>query len=131
MFSAIWSFLKTRRLGLDATSKLAANIDEISISTNRFVAETVNILTIYPGPVAALYLGFISPDAMRAYGVASEFQTQAQRTAEVTFYLGQYYLAQGDVAQARDYLQKTLATGVTSYFEYSGAVADLGRIGAP
>ncbi|MBT4710069.1 MAG: tetratricopeptide repeat protein [Alphaproteobacteria bacterium] len=131
MFNAIWSYLAANHLGLDASSELAANMQEISDSTNRFVAQPVNVFSIWPGPVAALYLGFITPEALRAYGVASEFQTQAQRMAEVTFYLGQYYLAQGDVAQARDYFQQTLATGVTSYFEYSGAVAELGRIGAP
>jgi tetratricopeptide (TPR) repeat protein len=131
IFNAIWSFLAANHMGLDASTELAANMEEISVSTNRFVAGQTDIFAVWPGPVSALYLGRIGPDELRAYGVASEFQTQEQRMAEVTFYLGQYYLAQDDMAQARDYFQQTLATGVTSYFEYSGAVAELGRMGAP
>jgi len=131
IFNAIWSFLAANHMGLDASTELAANMEEISVSTNRFMAAQTDVFAVWPGPVSALYLGRIGPDELRAYGVASEFQTKEQRMAEVTFYLGQYYLAQGDIAQARDYFQQTLATGVTSYFEYSGAVAELGRLGAP
>lgn len=131
VFNAIWSYLAANHMGLDASTELAANMEEISVSTNRFVAVQTDGFAVWPGPVAALYLGRIGPDELRTFGVASEFQTQEQRMAEVTFYLGQYYLAQGDIAQARDYFQQTLATGVTSYFEYSGAVAELGRLGAP
>jgi tetratricopeptide (TPR) repeat protein len=131
MFNAIWSYLAASHLGLDASTELALNMEEISISTNRFIAAQVDVFSVWPGPVAALYMGLITPDDLRAHGVATDSQTLEERLAEVTFYLGQYFLAQGDVAQARDYFQQTLATGVTNYFEYSGAVAELVRLGAP
>ena len=131
-FSAIWSYLGASHLGLDASTELAANMEEIAVSTNRFNGAPANLLAdVWPGPVAALFLGLIGPDDLRGHAVASEFQTREERLAEVTFYLGQYFLARGDVAKARDYFQQTLATGVTNYFEYGGAVAELGRMGAP
>ena len=74
-------------------------------------------------------MGVIGPDELRAHGVATETQTREQRLAEVTFYLGQYFLALGDLGRARDYFQQTLATGITGYFEYKGAVAELARMG--
>ncbi len=132
MFNAIWSYLAASHLGVDAATELAANMEEISTSSNRFNAAPANLLAdVWPGPVAALFLGLIGPDELRAHGVASEVQTREERLAEVTFYLGQYFLARGDVAQARDHFQQTLATGVTNYFEYTGAVAELARLGAP
>ena len=116
--------LAASHLGVDAATEWPRTW-KISTSSNRFNAAPANLLAdVWPGPVAALFLGLIGPDELRAHGVASEVQTREERLAEVTFYLGQYFLARGDVAQARDHFQQTLATGVTNYFEYTGAVAD-------
>ena len=127
--SAIWSYLGTTHLGGDGEPELAANMEEVSVDRNRFRAEPIDMFTqVWPGPVAALYLGQIGPDDLRFYGVETEDQTRDQRLAEVTFYLGQYFLAQGDVAQARALFEETIATGITSYVEYEGAAAELARL---
>lgn len=129
IFSAIWSYLGATHLDVDGTADLLENMEEISVTANRFAPEPVNLLVdVWPGPVAALYLGVIGPSELRAYGIETENQTQAERLTEVTFYLGQYYLGRGDLAQARALFEETLATGVTNYFEYDGARSELARM---
>jgi len=52
------------------------------------------------------------------------------RECELYFYAAQKALLDQDVGRARGYLQKSLATGVAEFNEYSMAQRELERIGA-
>ena len=130
LFAAIWSFAAAVRQGKDGGGALEEMILGISEDHNRFRAEPVDVLAdVWPGPVAALYLGRIGTEELMAHAVDTESQSRTERLAEITFYLGEFYLARGDGGAARAQFEQTIVTGVTNYVEFDGAVAELARIG--
>jgi lipoprotein NlpI len=52
----------------------------------------------------------------------------AEERCEAQFYLGEWRLARGDRAKAKEALEAAKATCPASFYEYDGAVAELGRI---
>ena len=130
LYSALWSYVGSARAGRDGVATLGEQVDGISSSHNRFRIAPVDVLAdVWPGPVAAFYLGSITSEDLMTFAVESADQSSAERLAEITFYLGEFYLERGDIAAARAQFEKTLATGVTSYVEYDGAAAELARVG--
>jgi lipoprotein NlpI len=72
--------------------------------------------------------GIITPEAVLK---SIDDKTGDDRTMALTeayFYIGQYYLAHGDAAKAKDYFEKTRALGVFTYTEYDGAGFELARL---
>ena len=130
VFAALWSYLGTVRQGGEGAAALRATLDTVAEDYNRLGPEPVDLFAdVWPGPVAALYLGLLDPDDLLANAVDTETQTRNERLVEISFYLGEFYLAQGDAAAARAQFERALATGVTNYVEYDGAAAELVRLG--
>lgn len=50
---------------------------------------------------------------------------------EAYFSIGQYYLARQDLIKAREFFEKTVATGMLMYAEYGDAVLELQRLSQP
>jgi len=86
-------------------------------------------LTRWPGPVVALFLGQITPEALVAGAQDPDPTTQRERQCEAYFYAGEHFLIQGQRAPAVQMFQSAVATGVTSLFEHSSAKAELRRLG--
>jgi len=59
-----------------------------------------------------------------------EAQADRGRDCELYFYAAQKALLDQDLPKARNYLKKSLATGVVEFNEYSMAQRELDRIGA-
>src|SRR5262249_45288383 len=59
-------------------------------------------------------------------------KTGDDRVAALTegyFYLGQYYLAQGDKVRAREFFEKTRRQNITVYLEHTAAGVELQALG--
>ena len=85
-------------------------------------------LTQWPGPVVALYLGQVTPQAVLNAAQDPDPNTQRERQCEAYFYLGEYLLINNQKAEAARMFQAAVSTGVTSLFEYASAKAELRRL---
>jgi lipoprotein NlpI len=114
-----------RVLGLYLAKARAGDVDREGLAAS---ATQLN-LTRWPGPVVALYLGQITPEALVAAAQDPDPNTQRERQCEAYFYAGEHFLIQGQRAPAVQMFQAAVATGVTSLFEHSSAKAELRRLG--
>lgn len=118
-YGSIWLYLSSRKLGQDG---LAA-IRELRPSGDK---------PAWPYPVLQMLQGSLDLDG--ALAMAREGKPEAQadrgRDCELYFYAAQKALLDQDLPKARNYLKKSLATGVVEFNEYSMAQRELDRIGA-
>ncbi|PYM44495.1 MAG: hypothetical protein DME16_20875 [Candidatus Rokuibacteriota bacterium] len=114
-----------RVLGLYLAKARGGDVDRESLAAN---AAQLN-LTRWPGPVVALFLGQITPEALVAGAQDPDPTTQRERQCEAYFYAGEHFLIQGQRAPAVQMFQSAVATGVTSLVEHSSAKAELRRLG--
>jgi lipoprotein NlpI len=114
-----------RVLGLYLAKARAGKVDRKGLASN---ATQLN-LTRWPGPVVALFLGLITPQAMIAAAQDPDPIMQRERHCEAYFYAGEFYLIRGQRAAAVQMFQSAVATGVTSLFEHSSAKGELQRLG--
>jgi len=114
-----------RVLGLYLAKARAGDVDRKGLASN---AAQLN-LTRWPGPVVALFLGQITPQAMIAAARDPDPSMQRERHCEAYFYAGEFYLIQGQRAAAVEMFQSAVATAVTSLFEHSSAKGELRRLG--
>jgi lipoprotein NlpI len=86
-------------------------------------------LARWPGPVIALYVGQLAPEALLEAARDPDPVTQRERQCEAYFYVGEELLLRGQREAAARMLQAAVSTGVTSLFEYASARAELRRLG--
>lgn len=82
----------------------------------------------WPRPAYGLFTGMSTPEQVLA---AAETMTGDERMlslCEAYFYIGQYYLRKQDRLKAREFLEKTVATGMVMYAEYGNALLELQRL---
>jgi len=114
-----------RVLGLYLAKARGGDVDRESLAAS---AVQLN-LTRWPGPVVALFLGQITPQALVTAAQDPDPNTQLERQCEAYFYAGEHYLILGQRPPAVQMFQSAVATGVTSLFEHSSAKAELRRLG--
>ncbi len=84
----------------------------------------------WPRPALAVMTGRLSPENMLKGIAARTGDDRTMGTAEGYFYLGQYYFAQGDVAKAREFFEKTRELKVITYTEHTAAGFELQQLGS-
>ncbi len=91
----------------------------------------------WAGPVVLFYAGRLSEDEVLKAAASADPAIDRQQKCEAYYYLAMaYVLKLGNVpndaavsaAKAQEYLEKCVATGVTTYVEYRAANAELQRI---
>jgi len=84
--------------------------------------------TKWPTPVARMLLGEMGGTTLLRAARDADARKQLEHECEAYYYLAQRELIAGRTAQARRWLNKTVATNITDFIEYSGAVAELSRM---
>jgi lipoprotein NlpI len=115
LHAAIWLYLATRRSGEDggaAVSALPASGD----------------LSEWPGPALMLYLGEVTPQQMLAAAWSFDPKTEVLNLCEAWFFLGEHYLLEGEPERAREAFERSVATGIKHYLEYSVSRIELERL---
>jgi lipoprotein NlpI len=82
----------------------------------------------WPRPAYGLFTGISTPQQVLA---AAEKMTGDERLlslCEAYFNIGQYYLAKQDRIKAKEFFEKTVATGMLSFAEYAHALFELQRL---
>jgi len=105
----LWRFLARGRAGEDGTSELSANAARLKTKD-------------WPYAVLDFYLGRRSLEAMRAAAAKPD------EKCEAAFYAGEWHLLRSSKMDAKAALQVAVDTCPKSFFEYYGAVAELGRL---
>jgi hypothetical protein len=91
----------------------------------------------WAAPVVLFYSGRASEDEVLKAAASTDATIDRQQKCEAYYYLAMAYLlklgnVQGDgavgAAKAKEYLEKCVATGVTTFVEYRAAKAELGRL---
>ncbi len=85
--------------------------------------------TRWPGPIVALYLGQITPQALLEAARDQNPAAERERQCEAFFYAGEHFMIAGQRDAAVRMFQSAVATRVTSYYEYASAKAELRRLG--
>jgi tetratricopeptide (TPR) repeat protein len=108
-YPMLWRYLARTRAGGDGSAELAAAAGQLKTKA-------------WPYPVVEFYLGKRTAGDMAAAASGDE------ERCEVQFYLGEWRLVRGDRTKAKEALEAAKATCPASFYEYDGAVAELGRI---
>lgn len=85
----------------------------------------------WPRPALAMLAGLLTPDEVIALVQQKSGDDREMAEAEAYFYVGQYYLAQGDRARARSAFEQCRAKGVFIYAEHTAAKFELERLSTP
>lgn len=117
-YVAIWLHFVNLHLGTADTARLAQQLAR---------TDTVG----WPAPVGRYYLGRLSADSLMRLAPSSDSRVAKDQTCAVAFYVGEQLLAEGRTADATTRFQEARAHCPKSFTEYDGAVAELGRLGAP
>jgi lipoprotein NlpI len=115
VFPMLWLFLARARSGGDAKPELAG-----------YLADAKKGFWIYQA--ALLYMGKASPQQVLDAAGKGEPEERRQRGAEANFYIGQYFLINGNNEAAARYFKKVVDTGITRFYEYTGAEVELRRM---
>ena len=117
-YPALWLYLVQRKSGKSGTEDLQKNVEGIKMD-------------VWPAPVLKFYLGSLDAEGVLAAAKnADAIKAMAQR-CEADFYLGEDALLRGKTDDAVKLFQHCVATGLSAYVEYRGAVAELNKLQSP
>jgi lipoprotein NlpI len=117
VYSALWLYLAEIKLGQDARVGLARR------------AATLKSVR-WPNSVIQFYLGAVSAQDVLSSAKNPDPVDNNNQLCEAYFYIGEDVLAHGRQEEAKQFFEKSVATGVTSFFEYHGAMVELSRMKA-
>ncbi len=108
----IWWYMSEYHINKQAGLKLAKVRDKSD-------------LTQWPWPIIMLFLGELTVENIEQALTKHVKDTDPRLFCEAFFYIGQYYLLQGNAAEARRYFEAALKTGAERYLEYEFSAAYL------
>ncbi|PHV19775.1 hypothetical protein CSQ92_24695 [Janthinobacterium sp. BJB446] len=82
----------------------------------------------WPRPAYGLFTGISTPEQVLAAADTMQGDERLLSLCEAYFNIGQYYLLKQDRRKAREYFEKTVATGMVMYAEYGNALFELQRL---
>ena len=109
-YRLLWLYMSEKNLNPDKPGDLANYVEGVN-------------LDIWPGAMVRLFLGEVPVDNVIKALTDNLGKWNNGSRCEAYFYLGQYYLLQGDRNKALQYFRKAVATKATGYMEYEFAVA--------
>lgn len=105
LYPALWEAWILQRLGRPLPPDLAGQAKPVAQAQ-------------WPQPALSMLAGGITPEQMLAYLDNKHGDERDLDLAEANFYLGEYWLTQGDSAKARTAFDATRKSGTLTYMEY-------------
>ncbi len=117
IYSAIWLYLAQARAGEEERAELRRNAERLRLD-----------MADWPGPVIGMFLGDVDVQVVTDMGKPNATHADKERRCEAWFYVGQHELLAGRQDSARTLFKAVLRTGITNFFEFSAARAELRRM---
>jgi tetratricopeptide (TPR) repeat protein len=116
IYALIWLHLTHVRAGVDDLQEFTRNSANIDRKK-------------WPGPVVDLHLGTTNPETISTVGLSNvDTKGRLERACEVEFYLGTFYLEQGDRVKAERRFEAAVNACPLSLVERGAAKAELTRL---
>jgi lipoprotein NlpI len=115
MYRMIWLHLSQKYLNKNADSSLDRYVKNVNLEQ-------------WPGAIVKLYRGEVSVETFLEAFSRKGAHWDSGSLCEAYYYLGQYFLLNGQRSLAVDALHKAVRTNATSYIEYEFATAYLQRL---
>jgi lipoprotein NlpI len=115
-YAAIQLFLADSRVGVNATPRLRDGASSLDLEK-------------WPGHVISMYLGQASADQVLDAAKRTNPKAERELLCEAHYYIGQGLVIRGQRDRAIGMFQAAVAPGPASAVEYSGARAELKRLG--
>lgn len=110
-YSILWLYLARARSGdAKASGELQANLAKVDPK-------------FWPTPIAELYLGRRTPDALMAAAMGPEEKCEAE------FYIGEWHLLRSEAALAGPRFKQAVADCPKIFWEFDGSLGELKRLG--
>ncbi|KPC54642.1 DUF3857 domain-containing protein [Amantichitinum ursilacus] len=103
-YDQIWAAWLLKRQHLPLPNALAAKAD---------------VNQDWPAPVLALFAGKATPEQVLNAAQSKAGLEGRMASTEASFYVGEFYLAQGDTDRARTLFEQSRQQGVTNFYEYA------------
>lgn len=118
LYAGLWLYLSREHNGQDGKPELTRVVKRRD-------------LFYWPGPVANLFLGKSNTEEVlqAARDPFLDEQSQLEQSCEAYFYAGQFALLRGDRMEAARLFRAAVATGVSSFIEYSASQLALKKLG--
>lgn len=116
LYAAFWQHIVAKRAG---------TLSELETQMNATMGRE------WPYPIAEMFLGRIGSDTLLKAAASDDPGIQRDRWCEAYFYIGQKYLLEGRVEQARASFEKSVAQEAIPFSEYGYALHELNRVKAP
>jgi len=116
LYAAIQLFLAESQAGVNAAPRLREGASGLDLEQ-------------WPGHVVSMYLGEASPDQVLEAAKRTNPKAPREFLCEASYYIGQGLAIRGQRDRAVGMFQAAVAAGPTSAVEYSGARAELKRLG--
>ncbi len=115
IYAHIWLFIARSNAGMDAVGKLA-------------IDSSGDDLSVWPGPIVRFYAGNLSEAEVLQSIESGGVSSLQQRRGVGYFFLGEHALLQGNTAKAKEYFEKTLATGAVKLRQFDGARREMAKL---
>jgi len=115
-YALLWLYISQARSGKDGVPTLLKNSRQMNLET-------------WPGIMISLFLEKVEPWRVVVEAEDADLKKQLEKECVAFFFLGQYYLMNGNADKAAEFFRKTLNTGVTNYRQYESAEKELRIMG--
>lgn len=115
VYAVTWRYLAQTRAGRDGRAELREHAQELDLS-------------LWPGAIAKLMLGDMSPDDIIGSAQHHDARTMRLQRCEALFFIGEHHLLEGRKQEAAAAFDAAVATGVIAFVEYWHAKRELERL---
>ena len=115
VYTALWLYLSRKRADIPGEATLAQDAGTTGAGD-------------WPAPVVGLFLGKLTPEAVRQASVHPNASRQRTQRCEANFYIGQWHLLRGAADAAIPLLREAATNCPNGYTEHEAALAELARL---
>jgi lipoprotein NlpI len=116
IYSQLWLFVTSGHRGTNPFDAITHDIDP-------------DLLEQWPGVLLQFYLGKKSEAQVLEHFVNDPIQSRLEKSCEASYYIGEYYLINGQVDRALEYFKKAIATGLSEFLAFRNSKSHIKILG--
>ena len=116
IYSQLWLFITSGHGGTSPFDAVSHDIDP-------------KLLDQWPGVLLQFYLGEKSEAQILEKYANDPIQSRLEKSCEASYYIGEYYLINGQVDRALVYFKKAIATGLSEFLSFRNSKSHIKNLG--